>query len=286
MSLKDNNKNLQNYIKEYWWLILLIIVGLPFVLHTLFKLRSPIPFLIAEWSIGDMLIYCVSILQAAATIFAIVLTINYTKDSQEKERQHIIEDKKEERRKAIIPYLDSNFKEFVELTSNIDNKLIIMCSPTHASNIKSEKLKKFMEAYDSSIDFVLRKVARRDYEREHQVIEYSLRNIGYGYAFKICLEYENNAGSGVVKLIDPFKLAINGERLFVLIFSKEWLNGNMKEGIAGINEALIKLSYKYSDVDNTSDYSQEETIKFSIDENDTLSISSIEPLSGPEPIRR
>ena len=54
---------------------LIVSIFLPLIVQILFYLHAPLPFLVAQWSAGDILGYCSGIGSAAATIIAVVMTI-------------------------------------------------------------------------------------------------------------------------------------------------------------------------------------------------------------------
>ena len=284
----NESMNLKNIIKKYWWLLLILILGIPILIHTFFKIPAPFEFFIPEWDAGIVLLFYATLLGSVALLFGLYQT--YYAYYNDRKKQY---EEQQEQRLAIMPFLASTFKKFEGYKQQTEKWHEIMCSPTSATNDIPKELK-FNEAYDLTLNqtalIMDREVLKRNFERDHYVIEYSFWNCGAGDALKVCLKYNAesfNVDSIPIRLDDFFTLHKNEKRVFVLIFSKEeWLNGKMKKGTAKINEVLIKFSFSYSNADNSSDYKQEELFMFFINESGRLDISQEQYLNNPELIRR
>lgn len=64
---------------------IITILVIPLVIHVLFKINCNIYFFQAEWTAGDVLTAYASLLGAGATIFAVIITINYENGLRRKE---------------------------------------------------------------------------------------------------------------------------------------------------------------------------------------------------------
>lgn len=73
---KDNNEKIT---KKLLLLALIIVVGGPFIINSLFKLETSNKFLVAEWSAGDMLSYYGSVLVGLATVYLSYVAITQAK---------------------------------------------------------------------------------------------------------------------------------------------------------------------------------------------------------------
>ena len=71
------NRNTQKHI--VWGLLIsFLLIGVPFVIHALFKLHPSNPFFSAEWSAGDVLLFYGSILAAVGTCAGVFFSIRYS----------------------------------------------------------------------------------------------------------------------------------------------------------------------------------------------------------------
>lgn len=68
--------------RKYLFILGALIIVLPIAIHFLFKQDFNIKWLYAEWSAGDVLGYCGTIIGALATIIAVYITIKHTKEEQ------------------------------------------------------------------------------------------------------------------------------------------------------------------------------------------------------------
>lgn len=68
-----------DFINKYWIVILVImIIGIPLIIHSMFYFVASSPYFVARWSAGDFLTYISSIIVGSATVFlgAIVILQN------------------------------------------------------------------------------------------------------------------------------------------------------------------------------------------------------------------
>ena len=63
----------------------ILLIGVPFVIHTLFKLHPSNPFFSAEWTAGDVLLFYGSILAAAGTCAGVFFSIRYSQKNYQED---------------------------------------------------------------------------------------------------------------------------------------------------------------------------------------------------------
>lgn len=71
-------------------LFILFLVGIPFGIHCLFKLKSPTSFFIAEWSAGEFLSYYGSFLSFGATVILSALALWQNEIIRSESNKHTI----------------------------------------------------------------------------------------------------------------------------------------------------------------------------------------------------
>lgn len=85
-------------------IILLLTVGVPLIIHILFKIHPRCPFFVAEWSAGDILNYCAAVFSFLATILLSGLALWQTHKIKEEGDKHDLQIAELER-KRIKPYI-------------------------------------------------------------------------------------------------------------------------------------------------------------------------------------
>lgn len=115
------------------FIIFLIIFGIPFIIHVLFKLHSNIDFFVAEWTAGELLSYYGSILAFLGTVIlgALSLYQNQIIKQESDKRTELLEQRE---RESNMPKFRFNFRcsqrDNSRLNFNIEN-----ISPNVANNI-------------------------------------------------------------------------------------------------------------------------------------------------------
>lgn len=209
------------------------------ITHSLFKLNAPCELLRAEWSAGDLLGYWGSIFGAAATIIAVVLTIQFTLANQ-----------REERKLSIKPYLQSMYHPIYRIddASKADGKTIFMTYPHQ--NDKEELISSSLET-----PYLLSKIKKDSTEeaiidalgfvKEYYILHYSLSNVGAGNAIKISFTIDDKIS------IPAFSLAMNSDKNFIIILKATLLHEEKR---------IIRFAFTYEDAASIARYEQSENI--------------------------
>lgn len=117
MHRKSNKSQLQklsNAAKRHWFFTVIISsIGVLVIVHVLFKLRTSCSFFTAEWTAGELLSYCGSIIGAIATIYVLQETITATADLQTEERNYLSKQQREDNAFSIRPYFLITADQFV-----------------------------------------------------------------------------------------------------------------------------------------------------------------------------
>ena len=87
-------KYLKKYKKKIAIIAIITLFVIPLCIHILFKMQAPLPFLVAEWSAGDILAFYGVLVGAAATVAGVYISIHA---SQENYREDV--------RNRSLPYI-------------------------------------------------------------------------------------------------------------------------------------------------------------------------------------
>ncbi len=124
---------MKNHKKLIAFIIFMIIFGVPFIIHILFKLHPNNDFFVAEWSAGELLSYYGSILAFLGTVIlgALSLYQNHLIKQESDKRAELLEQREHESNmpRFRINYLFSE-RDNSKLKFNIEN-----ISPNVANNI-------------------------------------------------------------------------------------------------------------------------------------------------------
>ncbi len=124
---------MKNHKKLIAFIIFMIIFGVPFIIHILFKLYPNNDFFVAEWSAGELLSYYGSILAFLGTVIlgALSLYQNHLIKQESDKRSELLEQREHESNmpRFRINYLFSE-RDNSKLKFNIEN-----ISPNVANNI-------------------------------------------------------------------------------------------------------------------------------------------------------
>lgn len=231
-------------------LILIAVFSLPLVIvHFVFKFNCH-PLLHATWTSGDVLGYFGEMIGAAATIFAIIITIQLAEEGRQEDHKR----QKCERKLSVKPYLQTFFSPIFS-KNDVDKYFDeIVYYVIYPENSKSEK--EVFPSVSLEIPGIFRVSEKNASEHridtklrffnDYYVFFYSIENIGAGNAINIQF-YLNE-----IPFIPFFSLAINGQRDFIFVFPKNVIEND---------EFLVSFRFEYSDVASISCYAQNEVIR-------------------------
>lgn len=99
---------LDNFIrtaKRHWFMTIVIIsAAIMLVVHILYKFHPISDFFVAEWSAGDLLQFCGSIIGAMSTIYVLQETIRTTMIQQNEDRIYLENQQREDKAFSLKPY--------------------------------------------------------------------------------------------------------------------------------------------------------------------------------------
>lgn len=216
------------------------------IVHVLFKLNTPYNWLAAEWGAGDLLTYCGVMLGAAATIIAIILTINFT-----------VENQKNERKLSIRPCLDTVYvPKFIRIDNIMkEDRLVYITYPIdEKGNIGSSHEPPYMltKADEDKIKGILDSLS---FYRDNYVIHYTVSNVGAGNAINIKFEIDGK------QIMQHFSLIAGNYKEFIIILKPMLLNNR---------NHFIRLNFEYEDVASIGKYEQHECIEFYLEDDESL----------------
>lgn len=241
-------------------------------IHLLFIIHLPWTWLQAQWSAGEVLEYCGSIVGAVATIIAIILTILMTYDLHNKE----IKSQERKYKLSIKPHLQTshnniNRNDAIKLC---DGKTIYVTYPLEDGNETpgSSFSLPFLVEKNTSASSVQNVMDELIFMKEHYIIRYSISNVGAGNAINI--QFSINEKS----VVPGFSLVVNDQIVFVFVFAASLLRQNSRE---------INFNFEYNDVASIGKYEQHEKIALYVD-GETLNSSqcTTDMISMPKPTRK
>lgn len=221
------------------------------VVHSLFKIIAPCDWFIANWTAGDVLVYCGEVFGAVATIVAIIFTIVFTQENQ-----------KVERKLSIKPHLQTEDRRIYNsdiLMGLVANRALFVIYPLDESEIigSSYELPYFLK--ESEMKNPQREILKTlDFLRNNYIIQYTISNAGAGNALNISFTIDGTP------VIPPFSLAVNDTKVFVIILKEELLKDIRRS---------IRLKHVFQDVASIAKYEQHETITLFKEDNGTLNSS-------------
>lgn len=257
--------------------ILLFVFVIPWCINYLYTKPATVSIFAMSWTAADVLGFYGSLLSAAATIFVLALTINFT-----------VKNQKEERKLSIKPYLETNHYNFTDFDELPDGKDVTYIELTHGVitlrsglpediiKIKNIKSKKDFESNYSinHLDEICYKSNMKNYLENNYLLYYEITNRGAGNAINVVLSLNERT------LISSFCVTKNESKKMVLILTNKLLENMDKK------EFALKLSLRYTDIASLAEYSQTEEIYFTkFDELTTYQISG-ELLSKPVEVKR
>lgn len=122
---------IKKYKKRICILITIFVLGVPFLIHCLFKLHSRYDFFVAEWSAGDILSYCGTMLLGLVTIYLAYVAVKQTQAANDT-NDRLLKIEEMERKAFVKLNLDESKIEerddikFVKVCfENLTNNLIV-----------------------------------------------------------------------------------------------------------------------------------------------------------------
>lgn len=228
-------------------LALFFVFGIPLVINHLYKKTATISIFAMEWEASDALSFYGSILGAAATIYVLQQTIQFTLRNQ-----------KEERRLAIKPYLETIKYNHTDVTEINDDGNIVFLSVTKnliayqgdlPDNIRSIRTREWKLLKGQQKDPFTQISLEREiaaYFANHYLLSYEIQNCGAGNAInvKFCIDGKST--------IPGFCVTLGKTKKFLIVFNADLLD-------AGDCEMVFTLTY--SDISSFGKYEQTERIK-------------------------
>jgi len=234
-----------------------ILLPLLFV-HIAFQFNGP-TYLQAVWSAGEVLGYLGAILGAAATIVAIVITVQITAEGRADDHQHQME----ERKLSMKPHFQTTHNPVFsknEATQLANGKTVFVSYPAISGRedditpgstldvphlLKSKKSSIKAEEIHDQFSFT----------KDFYILKYVIENVGAGNAVNVqfCIDE--------MPFIPAFSLVVNTSKEFVFIFRKT---------LAANGEHRIVFDYEYSDVATMARYKQSEVISLFCEDDGAL----------------
>lgn len=199
------------------------------VIHFLFSFYPTNNLWVAKWSAGELLSYFGSIIGALATIVAVVITIVYTKRSQDE--QNVL---------TIKPYLQVKHTSFDTLDE--------LCECKHC-NYSFLIIRYGVTMYSAEPYDILNETNADTWEQFYEdncVLKYTIKNIGANTAIDVKWNLNNN------QIVFDLALSKDESKEFIIIINKSVLQNK---------EFNLNFEFNYSDVLSLARYSQKELIK-------------------------
>lgn len=179
---EDILQKLIDTAKRHWFMTILTFSAVIILaVHILYKFHSTCDFFVAEWSAGDLLLFCGSIIGAMATIYVLQETIKITINQQSENRIYLDNQQREDRAFYLKPYFIITAQEANLIEEIKDDIFQIDLS----------------EFWNGDMDILI-----------------TIENVGAGNAVDVCaiLLQKNNK-----EIIYPIPALIVGKKQFVLI---------------------------------------------------------------------
>jgi len=191
----------------------------------------------SEWTAGELLGYCGAIIGAAATIFAIIITINFTMENQ-----------KEARKLSIKPYMQTMHKPVYDVLENTYESINVIYVTYATPPLASFNLPYVLRNNArNAVDATARVIYSNTFFRENHYILYEITNVGANNAVNINFKINDQP------VIPPFVISINAKKSFLIRLKSDQLVDNSLE---------LVFRIEFSDIASISTYEQHETIMF------------------------
>lgn len=233
-----------------WFLIVAVFaIAVPIGIDIAYKRPSLFPVFDVAWEAKDALAFYGSLLGAVATIFALRMTILFTRENQ-----------KEERRLSIMPYLETHKSEYKDIDNIPDAQGIIYLRinkdlityqgalPEDISDLKRRQIELDAGELEPVVEGAMLYAETVGFFDENCVLLYEIENCGGGNAVNVNFKINNKDA------LPNFCITTTLPKKFVLIFNKDLLGEN--------NKCELSFSISYSDVSSLGKYIQEESIIF------------------------
>lgn len=189
----------------------------------------------SEWTAGELLGYCGAIIGAAATIFAINMTINFTMANQ-----------REARKLSIKPYMQTSSDPAYDVHENPYenyNAVFTTYGTPPYSTFHSPFV--FKHEAHSPTEATAREIARHTLYNENYFILYEITNVGANNAVDVSLMINDQS------IIPPFVIPVNSKKSFLI---------RVNTILLVENSLKLTFSIVFSDIASISSYEQHETV--------------------------
>ncbi len=227
-------------------IIFLIII--PVIINWMYKTPAIHPVFAVDWGVEEAITLYGSLLSAAATIYALVRTINFT-----------IENQRIERKLSIRPYLQTEMfyakdigrisEDSARLYLGIKRDYVTYSAVLPNDILRMKGLQTKLDASDpiDENDKVLLDWQKETLFKNRHFLQYDIKNCGAGNAIDVFLKINNKETS------PRFCVTTSEIKKVMLIFDKSLLDGENQTYICNV-------SFVYSDIASLGKYIQEEEI--------------------------
>lgn len=235
-----------------WYVVAIVFIFIvPLGINWIYKIPATKPLFAMDWEAKDVLSFYGSLLGAAATIFVLTETINFTRENQ-----------KEERKLSIKPYLETQKYNYTNFNSLPDDKNIIYMEikpniKTYQGALPEEirdiiefkNTKLFEQGYSlGGLDDLAYNQRVKDYFEEHHLLYYEISNCGAGNAINVVLKINNDT------IIPAFCITTNSPKKIMFILHNDLLEGTENK------DYKFELAFEYTDIASLGSYYQSEEV--------------------------
>lgn len=220
---------------------IVFIFAIPIGINWVYKFPASLPIFAMDWEAKDVLAFYGSLLGAAATIFVLTETINFTRENQ-----------KEERKLSIKPYLETQKYNYTNFDNFPEDKNIIYMEIK--PNIKTyqgalpEDIRYIIEVEKQKIsdrDYIMK---TKEYFEEKYLLYYEISNCGAGNAINVVLKINNDT------IIPAFCITTNSPKKIMFILHNDLLEGTENK------DYKFELAFEYTDIASLGSYYQSEKV--------------------------
>jgi len=218
-------------VNFFMGVILALAIGLPVIIHILFKIDCNCNMLVSTWSSGEILQYCGTILAAILAILGVYKTLQ--ENRKKNERTEILQ---------VRPYLTSSLKGYAsckEIADELRDSDALMCT------YECEGTGGFWLSDISGQRLLFEKFGKCDSVSDYFIFSYKIRNIGLGPAMR--MKYRINGKSFVPDCSLPEK-----EELYLYTMID-------KEIITSDSGLIVNVELEYSNILDNVSYKQSES---------------------------
>lgn len=225
-----------------WYVVAIVFIFIvPLGINWIYKIPATKPLFAMDWEAKDVLAFYGSLLGAAATIFVLTETINFTRENQ-----------KEERKLSIKPYLETQKYNYTNFDNFPEDKNIIYMEIK--PNIKTyqgalpEDIRYIIEVEKQKIsdrDYIIK---TKEYFEEKYLLYYEISNCGAGNAINVVLKINNDT------IIPAFCITTNSPKKIMFILHNDLLEGTENK------DYKFELAFEYTDIASLGSYYQSEEV--------------------------